>query len=82
MDWTEYAMLAATVAVPIVAVTGLFYSMMRNAVTDIRTAIKDDMKRIEGKVDKLSNEHGALARELSEVKGYLRAALPESPARG
>ena len=40
--------------------------------------LRSDMKRIEGKVDKLADDHNALARELSEVKGYLRGTLPES----
>ena len=41
--------------------------------------LRSDVKRIEGKVDKLADDHNALARELSEVKGYLRGTLPESP---
>ena len=36
---------------------------------------------LDKKVDKLADDHNALARELSEVKGYLRGTLPESPAR-
>ena len=44
-----------------------------------------DMKgRIAGvdrKVDKLADDYNALARELSEVKGFLRGTLPESPPR-
>ena len=35
---------------------------------------------LDKKVDKLADDHNALARELSEVKGYLRGTLPESPA--
>ncbi|MDE0456339.1 MAG: hypothetical protein OXI15_03510 [Chromatiales bacterium] len=41
--------------------------------------LRADVKRIEGKVDKLADDHNALARELSEVKGYLRGTLPETP---
>ena len=45
--------------------------------------LRTDVKRIEGKVDGLAKDHNALARELSEVKGYLRRELPGSPpARG
>ena len=40
--------------------------------------LRSDVKRIEGKVDGLAKDHNDLARELSEVKGYLRRELPDS----
>ena len=46
--------------------------------------LRSDMKCIEEKVDGLAREHNAfaselnaLAREVSEVKAYLRGTLPE-----
>ena len=42
--------------------------------------LRADVKRIEGKVDGLAKDHNALARELSEVKGYLRRTLPDTAA--
>jgi len=44
--------------------------------------LRADVKRIEGKVDRLADDHGALARGLSEVKGYLRGTLPGSATTG
>ena len=43
--------------------------------------LRADMKRIERKADKLSDEHNGLSRELSEVKGYVTSLQP-SPVRG
>ncbi len=82
MTWIDAVKLAGAFAVPLVAVAGLFYAMMNAGLKNLGSAIQGDMKRIEGKVDALAADHNALARELSEVKGYLRGTLPESSGRG
>lgn len=44
----------------------------------LRADFRERFTRLDEKVDKLADDHNALARELSEVKGYLRGTLPES----
>lgn len=47
----------------------------------LRADFRERFTRLDEKVDGLAKDHNALARELSEVKGYLRGTLPESPRR-
>jgi len=66
--------------------TGVALSGLIAALAGIILAQGRDMRdrfvALDRKVDKLADDHNALARELSEVKGYLRGTLPESLARG
>lgn len=84
MPWMDVFKLS----IPLVAVAGLFYTIMNTTLRSLGDSIREEMKRIredmnriEGKVDNLGKDHNFLARELSELKGYLRRTPPESVAR-
>ena len=80
MSFIDALTLAGAFTVPLASVSALFYGMMSHRLSAALKPLDENMKRIEGKVDGLASDHNALARELSEVKGYLRGTQPEAGA--
>ena len=59
MDWSEYAKLAGAVAVPLVAVTGLYYMMMRHALAPLGKdlhELRQDVHSIDVRLARIGGE--------------------------
>ena len=61
MDWLELVKFTGAVAVPIVAVAGLFYAMMRNEMRPIRDDLKELRKDVHSIDVRLANLEGRLS---------------------
>lgn len=62
MDWIELAKLAGAVAVPIVAVAGLFYAMMRHALAPLGEDLRElrrDVHSIDVRLARLEGRYAA-----------------------